>query len=260
MRRSIGRIGLVVGGVAGVAGMSWVRAAPVAAHPIDELLQQVYVTPTASGIDIDLELTAGVQVAPDFVTVIDSDGDGQISKTEADAHAAVVLSTLMLKIDGQRVATRLVDSTYPDEALMAAGGGTIVLAVTADAAPTGSTRMVTVANAYAPASTTSGPLLTSVQVNLTPDVGTALEVESIDHASDGRTLTARYDQTVSAATSGVAQTQSGDGLDGDNQASASTSAVANAIGGRWVLTAALTISASFGLFVLLRRRRSVGAV
>ena len=47
-----------------IAVASVLSAAPAAAHPTDEVVQQVYLTPAASGLGVRLDLTPGALVAP----------------------------------------------------------------------------------------------------------------------------------------------------------------------------------------------------
>ena len=184
----------VVGALAGVGFV----ASPATAHPIDELLQQVYVTPRLGGIDIDVEITPGVKVAADFVRLVDANGDGLIATAEAQAFSNVVQSALALTVNGATVPTQLVDSTYADVALMAAGGGTIILNFTADAPSTAATSVVIVTNSYAPATPAETPIFSKVQANLTPDIAAPVEVDSIRHNDDGRTIVAAYSQPGAA--------------------------------------------------------------
>ncbi|MFF9162151.1 hypothetical protein ACF081_18045 [Streptomyces longwoodensis] len=61
------RTAVVMLAVAG-AGLA---AAPAQAHPSDETIQQVYLTPTRTRLDIELDVTPGVLVAPSFARTTD---------------------------------------------------------------------------------------------------------------------------------------------------------------------------------------------
>jgi hypothetical protein len=65
--------------VAGFVGF----AAPAAADPAAEILQQVYLTPATSGLTVQLDLTPGVLVAPQFARSVDRDGDGALISSAA---------------------------------------------------------------------------------------------------------------------------------------------------------------------------------
>ena len=45
------RVQLGLAAVAVTGGFLWVSAVPASAHPVDELVQQIYITPTTTGID-----------------------------------------------------------------------------------------------------------------------------------------------------------------------------------------------------------------
>src|SRR5690348_16411401 len=59
------------------AGLLWPTVA--AAHPLDQYLQISYVTVAPRSIDVELDLTPGVLVAPRALTTIDTNGDKRIS-------------------------------------------------------------------------------------------------------------------------------------------------------------------------------------
>ena len=106
--------------------------APVAAaHPDDEVLQQIYLTPERSGLTVQLDLTPGVSVAPQFTRAIDEDGDGRVSPDEIAAHVASVRSGLSAEIDGVPVDLASTENHYPPIELLAAGAGTVTLVWTA---------------------------------------------------------------------------------------------------------------------------------
>jgi hypothetical protein len=162
------------------------------AHNVDELLQQVYVTPTVQGLAISVEMTPGSQVAPGLLALIDTDGDQTISVAEAAAHTEVVRSSLEFQLEGQLVTVRSLHATYPDVPLLLGGGGTIILDFATDIPIAQQVRNIGVTNRYAPTSATSGAMLTKVQANLTPDAAVPVTIESMTHEDDGRTLGVRY--------------------------------------------------------------------
>jgi hypothetical protein len=58
------------------------------AHPLDEYLQALYLQLGTDRIGVELDLTLGVLVGPQVVSLIDSNGDGQISQDEAQTRLA----------------------------------------------------------------------------------------------------------------------------------------------------------------------------
>ena len=174
---------------------SVIIASAASAHPTDEMLQQVYVTPTATGVSLDVELTPGVLVAPEVMALIDRNGNGQIDDAEAAAHAEVLRAATSVGFDGASAPVRLVGLTYPDAALLAAGGGTIKLSLVADApeAVPASGHTVTVTEAYA-------PVRTVTQASVVLDGARTVQVDQVTHADDGRTTTVAYRAAIAAAT------------------------------------------------------------
>jgi len=106
---------------------------PAAASPhvLDQFLQASRIECRADGIDIELDLTPGIALAPAVFFSVNTDRDGRISSTEGRAYSARVLSDLALDLDGRRVPLELVASVYPSFDEMRAGIGTIHLRATA---------------------------------------------------------------------------------------------------------------------------------
>lgn len=144
-RRFAARLATVAGLlVAGLAGF-----APIAsAHPTDEIVQQLYLTPERSGLTVELQITPGVLVGSGFLQGLDADGDGTLSVAETAAHAAAVTDALTVEVDGRATALRPLEARYPTPELLAAGAGTIRLAWAADLAT--SARAVQVHDGYDP--------------------------------------------------------------------------------------------------------------
>ena len=74
----------------GLIALLVVLAPPRAAlaHPLDIYLQASYITVAPAQIVVELDLTPGVLVAPEALTQLDPDGDGQITDAEARAYAS----------------------------------------------------------------------------------------------------------------------------------------------------------------------------
>lgn len=162
-----------------VVACSVLLASPASAHPTDETVQQVYLTPAVAGSTVELELTPGVLVAPQFARTLDTDGDGTLGTAEIDAHVAAVGAAVSARVDGGPVALTPAEHRYPPLDLLAAGGGTITLtwtvAVPADA------RQVTVTDTYEPGGRTT--VQQSVLVAPGP-----IPLGPITHSDGGRTM------------------------------------------------------------------------
>ena len=241
MRRTAG---LLVAFLTGVVGL--VATAPAAsAHPSDELLQQVYLTPRAGGLVLDLELTPGVLVGPSFLLLLDRDGDGTVSPAEQADHVGDVRDALTVAVDGQHVPIRVVRATYPDAALLGAGGGTIVLRLAADTPTSAGSRTVSVTDAY-------GPTRTLVQTSVTSDADRPVIVHDILRDGSGQTMTVRYSASDSSSPRPTGPATIGGG-DAESASRANGSggtylfaALARPLTSPWALAALLLASAALG--------------
>ncbi|MEJ2864778.1 hypothetical protein [Actinomycetospora flava] len=203
-------------------------AAPAAAHPLDETVQQLFVTPARSGLTVQLDISPNVLVAPAFVSAVDVDGDGVLSPSETGAHAELVRHHLVVEADGVRLPLRLTDQRYPPAPLLAAGGGTITLTWAADLP--GGARRLAVHDAYDPAPTVvqAGVLVPSDPV----------PVGDIAHADGGRTLTARLNDAATAAPAPAAPA----GSSGNPM----LEALRRPLAGPWALVALLAVCTLLG--------------
>ena len=116
---------------AGVAGIVFLLAAAprlASAHRIDEYLQATRIDVAPDGIDLELDLTPGIEIGPMVFALVNRDHDGAISAAEERAYAEQVLSELVLEIDGSRRDLILARSTFPTYDEMAVGTGTIRIA------------------------------------------------------------------------------------------------------------------------------------
>lgn len=162
------------------------------AHADDALLQQIYVTPRSSGAGIEVQLIPGAIIAPEFLALLDANGDGVASKAEADAHLAAFLAALQVEFERQVVTPRVVDVAYPDIEVLRAGGGTIAIMLEADAPSTDTPVLsVTVTSGYA-------PLHTVVQHSVTLQADEPAMIQEIERSEDGTTISIRYYTVVLA--------------------------------------------------------------
>ena len=106
-------------------------AAPLDAHRLDEYLQAARVSIDAGRVSVELDLTAGVAVAPAVLGMIDTDGNGDISAREGEAYARHVVGALVLTVDGQRLRPQLDRRRMPDWREFRDGIGAIRLSASA---------------------------------------------------------------------------------------------------------------------------------
>ena len=96
-----------------------------AAHRLDEYLQATLLGVTRDGIDVEMQLTPGVQMLPVLMAVIDQDRDGRISPEEERAYVDRVAREVELRVDGVTAPLSLIGSQFPAVEAMREGLGTI---------------------------------------------------------------------------------------------------------------------------------------
>jgi hypothetical protein len=100
--------------------LSW-----AAAHPKDEYLQAAYLNLSPAAVELQLDLTAGENVAAQMLKQMDQNSDGSLSGAEVERYAAGLLGDLSLQVDGKAQGFKLVSVTTPGTEVFLAGGGTI---------------------------------------------------------------------------------------------------------------------------------------
>jgi hypothetical protein len=105
------------------------------AHRLDEYLQATLLSVERDHVELEIDLTAGTNVASQVFALIDTDRDGEISPAEGEAYAQSVLSSIVISIDGRAVPVRLLDSRFPEFRDMISGTGTTRLRATATFPP-----------------------------------------------------------------------------------------------------------------------------
>lgn len=184
MRRWLTRAGRST--VAAALGLAGTPVTIVSAHPLDELLQLVYVTPAARGIVVEVQVTPGELIAEAFAALVDASGDGTISDKEAVNHRDLLCSAITVRFGEVSVPLRVTKFSYPDASMLSIGGGTIAVWLAADSPPSeAGERVVTVANTYA-------PMKTVVQCSVTLAADHVVDVTSIQRSDEGRTLQLCY--------------------------------------------------------------------
>lgn len=213
MRIPVGVAGACVALATALSTVVW--ASPASAHPVDELLQLVYVTPTATEVRVEVELVPGSMVAEAYVAGIDTDADATVSDRELAAHADAVVANLRLEVDGVAVPLRLVSREVPDLTVLRGGGTPIVLQLAATVDAVAGSRTLRITDAYA-------PMRTTVQASVTLDAARSVEIGDIGHDEAGAGLTVQY--RVVGAPARPASTNGSSGVGG-------SVAAAGAVGG-----------------------------
>ena len=100
-------------------------AAPAFAHRVDEYLQATTISVEKERVLAQIRLTPGTEVFPTVLAAIDTDRDGVLSSAEQRTYAQHVLGDLSLSVDGERLALRLLASSFSDLDAMRDGRGVI---------------------------------------------------------------------------------------------------------------------------------------
>jgi hypothetical protein len=108
---------------------------PVSAHRLDEYLQAARIAIDPGRVQIELDLTPGIAVAPRVLADIDRDGNRAITADETRAYATRVLSEIRVGIDGQLVALELDDTSAAAVDALSRGEGAIRLHLRATVPP-----------------------------------------------------------------------------------------------------------------------------
>ena len=114
-----------------VLGVWLATPAPAGAHRLDEYLQATRLSIDIERVGLEIDLTAGVAVAPQVFAWIDTNRDGQISNAEEEAYARQVLGSVALSVDGRPAPITLVEIRVPPFREMNLGVGTIRVRATA---------------------------------------------------------------------------------------------------------------------------------
>lgn len=117
--------------VPAVLGILLATLPSAGAHRLDEYLQATRLAIHLDRLDLELDLTPGVAVAPKVISWIDTNGDGEISGAERDAYVRQVLSSVTLLLDGSPVRMVQGKTHFPLPAEMGLGVGTIQLRASA---------------------------------------------------------------------------------------------------------------------------------
>ena len=78
-------------------------------------------------MDLQLDLTPGIEVADTVIADIDRDGDGVLSPDEKREYVAGVLGAVALDVDGKPLRVVPIDATFPNVDSFRRGEGTVQL-------------------------------------------------------------------------------------------------------------------------------------
>jgi hypothetical protein len=112
-----------------VAAVGVLVTSPVvmSGHRLDEYLQATRIAVRSDAVELDIDLTAGVGIAPDVWAMVDADRNRRISAAEGRNYAQRVLRAVTLQVDERPRALTLVSSRYPTFREINSGSGTIHL-------------------------------------------------------------------------------------------------------------------------------------
>jgi nickel/cobalt transporter (NicO) family protein len=123
-----------------VLGVWLATPAPAGAHRLDEYLQATRLSIDLEHVGLEIDLTAGVAVAPEVFAWVDANRDGQISDAEGEAYARQMLRSVGLSVDGRPVPVTLIEIRFPPFREMSLGVGTIQVRATANVSAAGGGR------------------------------------------------------------------------------------------------------------------------
>ncbi|MEU0426190.1 hypothetical protein ABZ235_21775 [Streptomyces canus] len=216
-------------------------ATPAEAHPSDEVVQQTYLTPTTTRLDVELAITPGVLVAPTFAKSVDTDGDKVLDAREQAAHLDRVTSALALRVDGQEVKLAVTGSEYAEYALLAAAGGAVRVDLTAELPSSDGLGQVVFTNDYDPG------VRTTVQADVLVAAVDAVRPSGFERGDEGRAMTLTFgtgDATDATPAPGAAD------ADADAEGSDGTmlSALRTPLASPWALLVLIGTCALLGAF------------
>jgi hypothetical protein len=177
--------------------MRWLAAVVVllpgcaSAHPVDEVVQSVYLFIGPDAVLLELDLTPGSAVSGSVMGALDGDSDRSITDAEARAFAEMVLERSSLMIDGETLALKVQSVTVPPYDMLEQAGDTLRIFASAGHADTQGKHVLHYVNSYVPART-----LRDANVFLQPGGDWVYEVMAQDGSDDGSELTVEYTATA----------------------------------------------------------------
>ncbi|MBB2948387.1 ABC-type nickel/cobalt efflux system permease component RcnA [Actinoplanes lutulentus] len=206
-------------------------ATPASAHPLDEVLQQVYLTPAATTLDMQIDIVAGTLVAPGFARSLDTDGDRRLSASETSAHDVRVRTALAVATDDVPADVTITSSTYPEYDLLAAGGGTITVRATAP--------LPTTSGAFAVTDGYIADQKTRIQLSVLVAKDAGRAAGSIRRGHEGRAIAVGLTPAAAAADTDAGKPSEGTGT-------AMFAALKKPVGSPWALALLIAVCALLG--------------
>ena len=102
----------------------------LSAHRRDEVLQAARLAIAPDRIELQLDVTPGIELGGAVIAGIDRDGDGALSAAEKSAYVSAIVSSLALGVDGIPVGVPSPSVEFPDVERLRSGDGTIRLTST----------------------------------------------------------------------------------------------------------------------------------
>jgi len=240
----LARVGKVVVILLVLRVLFWPTVA--AAHPLNQFLQLSYVTVASRSINVELDLTPGVLIAPQVLPTIDTNGDKQISPAETRAYADRVVKALVLRLDDHEQPLTVTQVEMPPYLTIQAGYGAIRIFVRAALpAPLTGTHRLVYRNTY-------HSTADAYQVNAFVAQGTAIDLAPQQRDARQQSLTMAFTSTparvAAHASSASARTQAAQvgGLSGQVRQLAAF--VQTPVLSPWTLVLALGLAALLGAF------------
>ncbi|WP_419826202.1 hypothetical protein [Sphingomonas sp.] len=161
------------------------------AHPVHEVVQNAYITLSPGTVGLELELTAGPQVAGKIIRALDSNGDRRIGPAEANAFADRMLAQSRLTIDGRSLAIRTLSVEMPSYAALLGAHGTIRIVAAAARPDRAGPATLAYRNGYSPAESRC-----DANIFLRAGGQMAYRIQGQDRSPDGRALVVHYSTTT----------------------------------------------------------------
>lgn len=164
-----------------------IAATAAGAHPVHEVVQNAYLTLSPSMVGLELELTAGPQVAGRIIRALDGNGDRRISPVEARAYADRVVARSRLTVDGRPLTIRTLSVDVPSYAALLGAHGTIRITARALRSDRAGAARLAYRNGYSPAESRC-----DANIFIKARKPVAYRVKNQDRSSDGRLLVVDY--------------------------------------------------------------------
>ncbi len=118
-----------------LAAVLLVCAVSLSAHRLDEYLQAARLSVAVDRVSLEIDLTAGVSMAPAVFSSIDADRSGGLSPEEIQSYARQVIGSLVLTVDDRPVRPALDAAQGPSWDDMRQGVGAIRVRASAPVPP-----------------------------------------------------------------------------------------------------------------------------